>query len=94
MKITFEKFNENINYYSKATRTTGVNAWRQDELQSQFTSLISECELTKEQLSSLDSFMIGTDATIGLNETKNNSVIEFSEFINSKEETIQKAKAA
>lgn len=94
MKITFEKFNETINYYSKATRTTGVNAWKQDEVQKQFTSLISDCDLNKEQLSSLESFMIGTDATIDLSETKNNSAIEFSEFVSSKEETIQKAKAA
>jgi len=94
MKVTFGKFNETANYYSRLTRTTGVNAWKQDEIQSQFASLVADCDLTKEQLTSLESFMVSTDATIDMTETKNISATEFGETVKEKENLVQKSKVA
>ena len=42
--ITFEKFNETANYYSRTSRTTGRNVWNQDEIQRQFSELIVNCD--------------------------------------------------
>ena len=92
--ITFEKFNETANYYSKTSRTTGRNVWNQDEIQRQFSELIVNCDLTKEQLTSLEGFMIRDNATIDMAPTKNTSVQEFNESIKSKEDVFQKSRAA
>ncbi|MBE6138187.1 MAG: hypothetical protein E7173_00390 [Firmicutes bacterium] len=94
MKVTFTKFNETANYYSRMTRTTGDNAWNQDEIQRQFTSLISDCDLTKEQITSLESFMVSNNRVIDMTDTKNMSATEFSETARAREISIQKSKAA
>lgn len=91
MSITFEKFNETINYYSKTTRTTGNNVWNQDEVQRQFSGLISSCNLTKEQLENIECFMVEDNAVIDMTPTKNSSVHEFSDIAKTKEATIQKS---
>lgn len=94
MNMTFEKFNETINYYSKTTRTTGNNVWNQDEVQHQFMSLISNCNLTKEQLENIENFMVENNASLDMAATKNNSAKEFKEFSKSKGESLQKSKVA
>ena len=91
MSITFDKFNETINYYSKTTRTTGNNVWNQDEVQRQFMGLISNCNLTKEQLENVECFMVENNSTIDMNPTKNASVQEFSAIAKAKEVSIQKS---
>lgn len=57
MSVTFTKFSETANYYSKASRTTGKSVWNQNELENQFMNMISNCNLTKEQVESLSAFM-------------------------------------
>ena len=94
MKITFEKFNETANYYSKTSRTTGKNVWNQDEIQKQFMGLISECNLTQEQIEKLETFMVENNATIDMEASKNNSVQEFSEIAISKKQKNSKTKVA
>lgn len=94
MKMTFEKFNETANYYSKTSRTTGNNVWNQDEMQHQFTDLIANCDLTKEQLSSLKSFMVSDNSTIDMTNSKNSSVQEFDDFVKLNEDVIQKSRVA
>lgn len=85
--VTFEKFNDTINYYSKTTRTTGKNVWNQDEVQRQFTEIISNCDLTKEQRTSITSFMVENNAAIDMTPTKNASVKDFNELAKSYSET-------
>ena len=85
--VTFEKFNDTINYYSKTTRTTGKNVWNQDEVQRQFTGIISNCDLTKEQKTSIASFMVENNATIDMAPSKNASATSFSELAKSYSET-------
>lgn len=94
MKITFEKFNETANYYSKTSRTTGKNVWNQDEMQQQFMTLISDCNLTKEQLENLESFMVENNATIDMTDSKNKSAQEFGEMVKSNNTENQKSRIA
>lgn len=91
MSMTFEKFNETINYYSKTTRTTGNNVWNQDEVQHQFMGLISNCNLTKEQLENIECFMVENNSAIDMAQTKNASVQEFNEIVKAKEASMQKS---
>lgn len=88
--ITFEKFNETANYYSKTSRTTGCNVWNQDEIQRLFTELIFNCNLTKEQTENLEAFMIGDNATIDMIPTKNNSAKDFSNVISLNKDIVRK----
>lgn len=57
MSVTFEKFNETANYYSKASRTTGNSVWNQNDIEKEFMNMVSNCNLTKEQVESLSAFM-------------------------------------
>ena len=92
--MTFDKFNETANYYSKTSRTTGINVWNQEEIQCQFIELVEKCDLTKEQIDNLESFMIENNATIDMAPTKNNSSKEFSIMAKSNNEVIGKSKIA
>ena len=92
--MTFGKFNETVNYYSKTSRTTAQNVWNQDEIQRQFTELVANCNLTKEQIEMLNCFMVSNNATIDMKPTKNNSANEFNVFIKSNEDVIEKSMSA
>jgi len=92
--ITFGKFNETANYYSRTSRTTGRNVWNQDEIQRQFSELIVNCDLTKEQVTSLEGFMIGDNATIDMAPTRNKSVQAFNETVKAREDVFQKSRVA
>lgn len=58
-KKGFMSFNSLANYYSK------VNKWDQDKIQEFFLGMISNCDLTKEQVDKIGINLIVDNASIG-----------------------------
>lgn len=84
--ITFEKWNNEIEYYSSISKKTGKNLWDQDKAQLGFVELIENCELTPDQINELDKAMIKNNAVLDMEPSNNKKSIEgFNRIIKSRE---------
>ena len=88
--ISFEKFNEEINYYTDISKKTGKNCWDQDSAQRSFTGVIENCELTMEQVEALSATMVRNNASIDMAPSNNKSVDDFKQLIHAIEVDIGK----
>ena len=68
-KKGFMSFNSLANYYSK------VNNWDQNKIQEAFLGMISNCELSKEQVEKIETNLVVDNASIG-GKGKNDSSID------------------
>ena len=74
--MTFENWNNEINYYSSISKKTGKNSWNQNSAQLGFIELIENCELTKEQAQMLEESMIKNNAVLDMEPSNNKESIE------------------
>lgn len=90
--MSFNKLNDEANYYSELSGKTGENQWNQDKFQSDFINMIESCNLTKEQIEKLSNLMVRDNASIDMTPSYNKSVTEFDEFAKNKVDTLEQSK--
>lgn len=74
--MTFEKWNDEINYYSSISKKTGKNSWNQNNAQLGFIELIENCELTPEQVNKLEGAIVKNNAILDMEPSNNKESIE------------------
>ena len=71
--MSFNKLNDEANYYSELSGKTGINSWDQDKFQAGIISMIQDLNLTKEQIEKLGNFEVpgvGTKYSFGADDVK------------------------
>lgn len=82
--MTFNSLNNQMNYYCGISKKTGSNAWNQDDVQRDFVEMITGCNLSLEQLESLEIYMVKNNATIDMEPTMNKSYESLEKMISMK----------
>lgn len=90
--MNFNTLNDEANYYSRMSKTSGVNKWEQDEFQSKMISLIEPCNLTKEQIEKIGNLMVQHNEELDMAPSNNKSVAEFEDFAKNKLSTLEQNK--
>ena len=70
-KKGFLNWNSLANYYSK------VNNWDQDKIQEMFIGMITNCDLSKEQVEKIDVNLVRNNALLGDKGINKNSIERF-----------------
>lgn len=70
-KKGFLNWNSLANYYSK------VNNWDQDKIQEMFIGIITNCDLSKEQVEKIDVNLVRNNALLGDKGINKNSIERF-----------------
>ena len=90
--MSFNKLNDEANYYSELSQKTGKNSWDQDKIQSEIISMIESCNLTKEQIEKLGNLMVRNNAELDMIPSNNKSVTEFEVFAKNKVQDLEQSK--
>lgn len=91
--MSFNKLNDEANYYSELSQRTGVNSWNQDKFQNGMFEMITDLDLTKEQLIGLLDSMVKDNAELDMTPSYNKSKDEFGDFVNNKLAELEKGKS-
>ncbi len=91
--MSFNKLNDEANYYSELSGKTGNNCWNQDKFQSNFINMIQSCNLTKEQIEKLSNLMVRDNASIDMAPSYNKSADIFADFAKNKVAELEKGKS-
>ena len=70
-KKGFLNWNSLANYYSK------VNNWDQDKIQEMFIGMITNCDLSKEQVEQIEVNLVHNNASLGGKGVNKNSIERF-----------------
>lgn len=90
--MSFNKLNDEANYYSELSGKTGKNSWNQDKFQSGVISMIEELNLSQEQIEKIGNLMVQDNASIDMEVSHNKSVAEFEQFAKNKINTLEQNK--
>ena len=90
--MSFNKLNDEANYYSELSGKTGQNSWNQDKFQSNFISMVESCNLTKEQVEKIGNLMVRNNAEIDMAPSNNKSVTEFEVFAKNRVDALEQSK--
>lgn len=90
--MNFNTLNDEANYYSKMSKTSGVNKWEQDKFQSNIIGLIESCNLTKEQIEKIGNLMVKNNKELDMAPSNNKSAAEFKDFAKNKLSTLEQNK--
>lgn len=90
--MSFNKLNDEANYYSELSAKTGNNCWNQDKFQTSMIEMIQDLNLSKEQVEKIGNLMVKDNASIDMEPSNNKSVTEFESVAKHKLETFEQNK--
>lgn len=90
--MSFNKLNDEANYYSELSAKTGNNCWNQDKFQSGVINMIRDLNLSKEQIEKIGNLMVRSDQELDMEPSYNKSVTEYEEFANNKVAALEQSK--